>query len=289
MPKPIKVLVMSVGPIEKNGTVKFLTKIGAKELACVCLPKQYEENADGYRKKGIEVYIYDEKKYINGDFEYFGFRPRNCGGIGRQGIAEATDKYNNEYLCFQLDDDTSRYIVRDSASEKSTIIREKSQLERIIRQFDSFYKSTGIMIAGRTGPTPPSGSFMSSPKMFNNFMMYSDDPWRYKGFRALCSDDYRYGLYVNLYAATPTISTELVSISFTQNQGDRNDGNAVIYNGDCSWKKAFALRMICPWSSAVWIKKESNRVLFREHLNYSTLYPPICVCDKDGKITGRLA
>lgn len=289
MMKKIKVLIMSVGPVEQNGTVKFLDSIGAKDLACVCLPEQFEENSEGYRKKGIEVFVYDEKKYINDDFEYFGFRPRNCGGIGRQGIAEATDKFGDDYICFELDDDTSGYMVRYAAIEKTTRIRSKEHLEKIIRQFDDFYRNTGIRIAGRTGATPPSGNFMSSPKMFNNFMMYKDDQWRYKGFRSLCSDDYRYGFYTNICSATPTISTELVSITFTQNQGDRNDGNAVIYNSDYSWKKSYALRMICPWASVVWLKKEGNRILFREHLSYSSIYPPICVTDKNGNIVGRVA
>ena len=69
--KKVKVLVMSVGPYEKNGTIKWLEKINAKELATVCLPKEFEENSEGYTKRNIDVFIYDEKKYINDDFEYF--------------------------------------------------------------------------------------------------------------------------------------------------------------------------------------------------------------------------
>ena len=102
-PKPIKILVMSVGEYEKNYTTKYLVEIGAKEHVTVCLPKQYEDNAESYRREGVDVYVYDEKKYINGDFEFFGFKPRNCGGVGRQGIAEATEKYGDDYLIYQLE------------------------------------------------------------------------------------------------------------------------------------------------------------------------------------------
>lgn len=62
--KKIKVLVMSVGPYEKNGTIFQLEKMGATDLALVCLPKEFENNKDGYLDNGIDVFIYDEKKYI---------------------------------------------------------------------------------------------------------------------------------------------------------------------------------------------------------------------------------
>ena len=289
MRRPIKILIMSVGPVSKNGTVSFLQKIGAEDLAVVCLPKQSEENADGYRKRGIEVFLYDEKKYINGDFEFAGFKPRNCGGVGRQGIAEATEKYGDEYICFELDDDTSSYQVRDAAKGKATTIRKKEHLESIIRQFNQFYKKTGILIGAKTGATPPAGNFRSSPKLFNNFLMDKDDPLKFKGFRALTSDDYRYGFYRNIMTGVPTISTELESITFRQNQGDRDDGNAVIYNSDFSWKKSMMLKMLVPYASVIWMKQEKNRILFREHLEYASIYPPICVTSKTGEIVGRLA
>lgn len=83
------------------------------------------------------------------------------------------------------------------------------------------------------------------------------------------------------------ISTELVSISFTQSQGDRDDGNAVIYNGDCSWKKSFSLKMMFPWCVDQRIKKEANRVLFRENIAAAKVFPPICVTNEQGEIVGR--
>lgn len=72
---------------------------------------------------------------------------------------------------------------------------------------------------------------------------------------------------------------------FTDNQGDRDDGNAPLYNGDCSWKKAYALHMMLPWCTPMHISKEANRVLFREYIEQSKLYPPIMLEDKNGKIT----
>ena len=54
--KPVKFLVMSVGPYEKNGTCKYFESIDGKDKIIVVLPKQFEENAAGYRKHGIEVY-----------------------------------------------------------------------------------------------------------------------------------------------------------------------------------------------------------------------------------------
>ena len=63
--KKVIVLVMSVGPRETNTTVEYLSKIGGKKNIIVCLPKQFEDNAESYRNDGVEVYVYDEKKYIN--------------------------------------------------------------------------------------------------------------------------------------------------------------------------------------------------------------------------------
>lgn len=286
MNKPIKILVMSVGGCSENGTAKWLKKLGAKDLGTICLPKQFEENAESYRKVGFDVFIYDQDKYINEDFEYFGFKPRNCGGIGRQGIAEAVEKFGDDYILFELDDDTSSYSVRKG--EHSSSIRTREQLCMMIYAFEEFYQITGIDIAGKTGATPPSGKFMSSRKIFNNFLMHKGIASNFWGFAALCSDDRRYTLYRNLIDGVPTISTELVSIAFTQNQGDRKDGNAVIYNGDYSWKKSFALKMMAPWCSVQFIKQEENRVLFREYTELSSLYPPILLSDEKGEIVGKL-
>jgi hypothetical protein len=285
MKKPVKIFVMSVGPYHKNGTVKWLERIKAQDLAIVCLPKEFEENKESYTKRNIEVYIYDEKKYINDDFEFFGFKPRNCGGIGRQGIAEAVEKFGDKYVCFQLDDDTSSYSIRKNG--KSSSIRNKESLCELIYAFEKFYQITGIDIAGVTGATPPSGKFMTSRKIFNNFLMHKGWKSNFWGFAALCSDDRRYTIYRNIIDLTPTVSTELAIIAFTQNQGDRDDGNAVIYNSDYSWKKSFALKMVAPWCSVQFIKEEENRVLFREFTKLSNLYPDISL-EENGKIVGKL-
>ena len=285
--KKIKVLVMSVGKYEKNGTVKWLEKIGSSDLAVVCLPKEFESNASSYENRGIEVFIYDQDKYINDDFEYFGFRKRNCGGVGRQGIAEAVEKYGDEYICFQLDDDTSGYSVRKTEINKSINIRSKEDLIELVNVFDEFYNLTKIECMGKTGATPPSGDFVSNRKIFNNFIMRKGNKLNFDGFKALCSDDYRFNLYHNLLDCQPMISTELVSITFKQSQGDRKDGNAVIYNGDYSWKKSYSLKMMMPWCVEQRILQETNRMLFRENHRPSDVFPPISVVD-NGKIIGKL-
>lgn len=285
--KPIKVLIMSVGDYNNNGTVKWFVKYNAKDLAVVCLPKEFEDKAESYKEKGIEVFIYDEKKYINEDFEYFGFKKRNCGGVGRQGIAEAVEKYGDDYICLQLDDDMSTYGVRNAEKNKSKIIKSRESLEKIIRAFEDFYNKTGIECMGKTGATPPSGEFIANRKIFNNFIMRKGNSWNFTGFKALCSDDYRFNLYNNLYNCKPMISTELVSITFTQNQGDRKDGNAVIYNGDYSWKKSYSLKMMAPWCVDQRIKEEANRILFRENFRPSWLFPPICAVE-NGEIIGEV-
>lgn len=285
--KPIKVLVMSVGKYETNWTVKWLEKIGASDLGVVCLPKEFEENADSYRGRNIEVFIYDQDKYINDDFEYFGFRKRNCGGIGRQGIAEATEKYGDDYICFELDDDTSGYCVKSREKDKVTNVRDKESLIKLVNAFDEFYNETNIECMGKTGATPPNGDFVSNRKIFNNFIMRKGIDLNFDGFKALCSDDQRFNIYRNLIDVTPTLSTELVSITFHQSQGDRKDGNAVIYNGDYSWKKSYSLKMMMPWGVSQSIIQEKNRMLFRENYNPSLIFPPISIVD-NGKIIGKL-
>lgn len=284
----IKILVMSVGPYSKNGTAKWLKKIDSKDLMVVVLPKEFEDNAITYTKEGIETYVYDEKRYINEDFEFFGFRPRNCGGIGRQGIAEAVDKYGDEYTCFEIDDDTSNYSVRSSMLGKNSSIRDRESLIKVLERFSEFYDTLKIECMAKTGATPPSGDFVANRKVFNNFLMDKKDKIKGKGFGALCSDDYRYNYYRQLIYGIPMISTELVNICFTQGQGDRTDGNAVLYNGDCSWKKSYSLKMMFPWCVTQRVKKETNRVLFRENILASKVFPPICVSDDNGNIVGRL-
>lgn len=279
---------MSVGEYSGNGTVKWLNKLGAKDLATICLPKQFEDKAESYRKNGFDVYIYDQDKYINEDFEFFGFKPRNCGGVGRQGIAEAVEKYGDDYICFELDDDTASYIVRNSDG-KSTSIRSKDSLETIVRALNEFYELTGIELAGRTGATIPSDDFISNHKIFNNFVMHKGNIQNFKGFAALCSDDQRFNIHNNLLNCRPMISTNSFVITFTQNQGDRKDGNAVVYNGDYSWKKSWSLKMMAPWAVEQRIVEEENRILFRENPRPSALYPPICGCDENGEILCKLA
>ena len=294
--KPVKFLVMSVGPYEKNGTCKYFEAIDGKDRIIVVLPKQFEENAAGYRKHGIEVYIYDEKQYINDGFEYFGFRPRNCGGVGRQGIAEAVDRFSDEntILC-QVDDDTSGFSVRVRTTEtqtgwRATSIRHFSSLEKVINLLDEFYRNTGIRIQGKTGATITGigDHFFANRKIFNNFIMYESDAWRGEGFKSLCSDDVRYNLCKSLNDCTQLASIHLIAIQFTQNQGDRTDGNAPLYNKDCSWKKSFANRMYNPAYATQYIVHEKNRILFRETMQYTKLYPPVFLSDKSGKITAKL-
>lgn len=286
--KPIKVLVMSVGECAKNYTVRYLKNIGGLEHAVVCLPKQYEHNAESYQRQGVEVFVYDEQKYINKDFEFFGFKPRNCGGVGRQGIAEAVEKYGDDYLCFEIDDDYSGFLCTNVKERKQRRIKTWASFERMVYLFADFYDKTGCELAARTGATIADGrKIFSNHKIFNNFIMQKGNPMNYFGFSALCSDDQRYNIYRNLLQLTPMLSTPHFSVQFHQNQGDRKDGNAVLYNSDCSWKKSFALKMMMPWAVSTYIKKEENRVLFREHIECSKIFPPIFL-DENGKITAKV-
>lgn len=287
--KPIKVLVMSVGEYAKNKSARYLVQIGGRDKMVVCLPRQYEGNAESYIRKGIEVFVYDERKYINENFEYFGFKPRNCGGIGRQGIAEAVDRYGDEFLCFQIDDDYQHFSIKNERLKQGKKISKWRILEGYIRLLDEFYTATGIEVGARTGATipDPSRGLFSNRKIFNNFIMRKGNGLNYEGFAALCSDDQRYNIYNNLLRLTPMLSEQRVSVIFNQNQGDRDDGNAVLYNGDCSWKKSFSLKIMLPWATYSGASKEENRVLFREWIEASKLYPPICL-EENGVITAKL-
>lgn len=288
--KNVLVLVMSVGKHSDNHTVKWLEKIGGISHTIVCLPKQFEENAESYKKRSIEVYVYDEKKYINKDFEYFGFKPRNCGGIGRQGIAEATEKFGNEdNIILQIDDDTAGFSAAKQVDGK--LIRRRihswANFAKIINAEQRFYEATGIECAGQTGASMPGDGFISNRKIFNNFIMRPGNRLNYDGFKALCSDDYRFNMMNCLLNARPMISHKYLVIYFAQNQGDRKDGNAVIYNSDFSWKKSYALKMIAPWAVEQRIRKEKNRVIFRENYMPRKLFPQVCLEDKNGKLIGR--
>lgn len=162
-------------------------------------------------------------------------------------------------------------------------------LEKYIYLCDEFYQRTGCEIGGRTGATIPDRrrGLISNRKIFNNFIMRKGNELNFGGFAALCSDDQRYNLYRNLTQRTPMLSEQRVSIIFAQNQGDRDDGNAVIYNSDCSWKKCFALKMIIPWAVYTRASREQNRVLFREWMRTSKIYPPILL-EETNQITAKL-
>lgn len=293
MTKKIKVLVMSIGHASENGTVKWLLKIHCpKSNIVVCLPKEKAELfEDSYKEIGVDVFVYDEKKYVGKDIEYFGFKPRNCGGVGRQGIAEATLLYDNdETICLQLDDDTASFCVKTEKDGKfkACTVREWGDLADVINAFDELYELTGVEMMATTGATPPTvGKTFANRKIFNNFIMRKGCQNNFDGFRALCSDDYRFNIYHNLMDKTPMRALTKACITFTQNQGDRKDGNAVIYNGDYSWKKAMALKMMCPWAVQNHAKKETNRFLFRENIKATYLYPPIMLADEEGNIVGR--
>lgn len=286
--RPIKVLVMSVGGYAKNTTARYMCAIGGAEHTVICLPKQYADNAASYERVGLSVYVYDERKYMNERFEYFGFTPRNCGGIGRQGIAEAVDVYGDDYICYQLDDDYAGLFVRSRKTSRQLKITTWANFERMVRLFDDFYNELGIEIASKTNATPPDDSFISSRKIYNNFVMRKGVRLNYDGFAALCSDDQRFNMMRNLIDATPMCSVNEFCVQFVESQGDRSDGNAVIYNSDCSWKKSFALRMMFPWACRQHVAKHVNRVLFLENIKYSRLYPPIMLADENGNIVERV-
>ncbi len=286
--KPIIVLIMSVGPYKQNKTAKMLEKMGGKEDCVVCLPRQFMEHEPTYTEQGFEVFIYDEQQYINDDFEFFGFKKRNCGGVGRQGIAEAVDRYGDDFLCFQVDDDYSSFTLHrdDGVGKKHWRITDFNDLRLMIYAFAEFYEITGIECGAVTGNIFK-GTLFLTKKIFNNFVMRKENALNYSGFAALCSDDHRYNYLNNLLQCNPMLSTSLFAVCFTVSQGQRPDGNAVLYNGDCSWKKSFALKMMLPWCVSQYIKVESGTALFREHINTTLLYPPILI-EKGGYIIEKV-
>lgn len=282
--RPIKLLIMSVGPYSGNTTVHYFKRIGGGEHCVVCLPYVKEYNADTYAKKGFEVFLYDETKYINSEFEYFGFRPCNCGGVGRQGIAEAVDKYGEDYLCIQVDDDTSQIAVKKNGKQKK--ISKWENFEALYYAYNEFYEALHIEIMSKTGATP-NNDFIANKKIFNNFVMRKGNGLNYDGFKALCSDDYRYNYYRNMLQGVPMLSCGRSLIMFRTSQGKRTYGNAPLYNGDCSWKKAFALKMMFPWIVEMKIANEQGKMLFREEIKASRIYPPIML-EENGKIIAKM-
>lgn len=285
--RDLVVLVMSVGSCEKNGTVKFLQKIGApNERIVVCLPRQFENNAESYRAVGLVPFIYDESKYINSDFEYFGFKPRNCGGVGRQGIAEATDKYDNKnVILLQLDDDTLGFFVRKKVNDKwkGRTIKHWCEFETFWRAMFAFYQSTGIYIAGSTTATLPD-KILANRKVYNNFIMQACDEYKYDGFKARLNDDIRYNVMRSLYGPVAFYSVVFGAINFTQAQGIRTDGNAPLQILDSAWNKAFAAQMMFPQWLNIKLSREdaTSRFQFREFMQYNKIYGKILLQDKDG-------
>lgn len=292
--KPIKLLIMSVGSYGKNATAKWAKKLGGLKNIVVVLPKQFEEFKKTYTDQGIEVYVYDEQKYINKDFEYFGFKPRNCGGVGRQGIAEATEHYKSDgCILLQLDDDTSAIQARTDrlGESKTAAIRNWDDLERIYNTLYKFYESCGILMGGRTlASLPKFGEFLSSYKVFNNFLMIPGNACNFWGFKAFASDDLRFNFYNMMYNRVCMCSCTNVAVGFLKSQGQRDDGNAPIYNGDYSWKKTFALKMLAPWATSMKLSREGDdrHFIFRENVEMSKLYPKISLADKTGKVVAEV-
>ena len=64
-----------------------------------------------------------------------------------------------------------------------------------------------------------------------------------------------------------------------------NDTDIAIYGGN-SDKDRWTL--IENWNSSDYIVHEKNRILFRETMQYTKLYPPVFLSDKSGKITAKL-
>lgn len=288
--KPVKLLVMSVGCCAENLTVRWAERLGGLKNVIVVLPKQYEKYKKTYTDKGIEVYVYDEQKYINDDFEYFGFKPRNCGGIGRQGIAEAVEHYkSNGCLLLQMDDDTSTMLVRIDCigGSKTAVFRSWDDLERIYNVFYKIYESCGVLMGARTlCSVPKAGAFVQSYKLFNNFLMIPGNDCNFWGFGAYVSDDVRFNFYNAIYNRICMCGCVGVAIVFSKSQGVRDDGNAVVYNGDYSWKKMYALKMMFPWVVNTKFLREGDdrHPLFRENVEMAEVYPKISLADKTGKV-----
>lgn len=291
-----RILIMSVGEYAKNYTARYLAKIDGVDKSTIVLPSVFESNAESYKKHGFDVYIYDEKKYINGEFEFFGLKPRNCGGVGRQGVAECIEHFGKDYDGYYvLDDDYSALFVRkyDVKTEKwkQTSIDSNDDLLDVIGGLDNFCKKTGILAGGSTANIIPSrgssGKNFTSYKLFNNFLMYSGRKANFDGFKALTNDDYRYNMFLNYQQNIPLMSLLRLSISSVNSQGVRKDGNAVIYNTDLSWKKAYALKLMSPASASLYLKKvkTNNMWQFKEKHNYKLVGPPILLRDDEtGKI-----
>lgn len=290
--KRVLVLVMSVGDYKKNYSARYFNSIGAPQGGLlVCLPEQYKEHQKSYEDAGIEVFIYNEQKYIP-EIDFLGFTPRNCGGVGRQGIAEAVEKYGGEdCICVQIDDDSSGYRVsmhvdEESIKSKNVPISEWGDFVELVNVLDHFYEKTGVEVMGRSGGTVPVRRYFANREILNNFIMRKGNKLNFGGFAFFVADDYYYNVIHSIRDCVPMLSLTRLVVLAREAQGKRTDGNDVLYRGDMSWKKSFALRMLVPWAMTQRICKEKAGAIFRENLEGYRLFPPVLLSDENGKITG---
>lgn len=257
-------IVMSVGDSSENGTYNYLChrlKI-PKDRVIIALANQFEKYAETYTD--ATVYLYDEKKHFD-KVDYYKFVPRNCGAVGRMGVAEAADHFDfDRYIV--LDDDTGNIVFGGA------IIKNGRLLDEICQIVIDMEDNTGLHWGIRTGNVIPDYERLtSSRKQYNFFIIKKGDPKNY-WYSTYVSDDNQWNVRTYWYGQMHFSLTD-VSITFTQNQGDRNDGNAVIYNGDNSFKKSYAVTMMVPWAAVNTITQEANRPLFREYILFSKLIP----------------
>lgn len=288
--KSVHFYVMSIGGYEGNESVAWLRKIGAPSNAfTVVLPKASQEFVKSYEEAGVDVYLYDESKYVEADyFEFFGFKPRNCGGVGRQGIAEAIDELaKSDELSIQIDDDTSSIAVRrrtEGGRLLRATVRKWSELADIARAMDAIHAATGIEpgvhIAVGAGSAPEDG--FRTWKRFNLWIMRKGDPQNYYNFAEFVSDDIIANMYFWLQGI-PQGGLGGVNLTFKEGQASRPDGNDAIYRSDASWKKAYALRMTCPWASHMRMRREQGGFLYRELLLWRHLAPVPMLKDEQGR------
>lgn len=288
--RPVHYYVMSIGACSENDSVRWLKRLGAPADAfTVVLPKSAEQFVEGYQQAGVNVYLYDESKYVDADyFEFFGFKPRNCGGVGRQGIAEAVDELAaSDEISVQVDDDTSAMCVRRRSQGGRILgasVSKWSELVALARAQTAVMNATGIAvgvhIAVSAGSAPEDG--FVTWKRFNYWIMKAGDKRNYTGFAEFVVDDTIANLYYWL-SGTPQGALSGVNLTFKEGQASREDGNDAIYRSDASWKKAYALRMTCPWASQMRMRRERGGFLFRENLLWRHLAPKPMLKDGEGR------
>lgn len=288
--KSVHFYVMSIGDCAGNDSVRWLKRIGAPaDSFTVVLPKTSQEFVKSYDDAGVDVYLYDESKYVKADyFEFFGFKPRNCGGVGRQGIAEAINELaKDDEISVQIDDDTSGMAVRRRTEGGRLLradVRKWSELADIARAMDKVHEATGIEpgvhVAVGAGSAPEDG--FRTWKRFNFWIMRKGNQQNYYNFAEFVSDDIIANMYYWLQGI-PQGGLGGVTINFKDGQASRADGNDAIYRSDASWKKAYALRMTCPWASHLQMKREQGGFLFREFLLWRHLAPVPMLKDEQGR------